>query len=68
MQTKLQNWIIDNLVTEGWNLGYSELDEYQLDKLIELAQEAKNSLHEEDTSVISTTWSEVDWDLEEDEK
>ena len=68
MQTKLQNWVINNLVTEGWNLSYSELDEYQLDRLIELAQEAKKNLHKTEDSVISSAWSEVDWELEDEEE
>jgi len=68
MQTKLQNWVTNNLVTEGWNLSYSELDEYQLDRLIELAQEAKKDLHETETSVISSAWLEVEWEVEDEEE
>ena len=68
MQTKLQNWVINNLVTEGWNLSYSDLDEYQLDRLIELAQEAKKNLHETETRVISSAWSEVEWEVEDEEE
>ena len=67
MQTKLQNWVINNLVTEGWNLSYSNLDEYQLDRLIELAQEAKKDLHETEDSLMTSWWSEVDWELDEEE-
>ncbi len=69
MQTKLQNWVINNLVTAGWNLSYDELDEHQLDRLIELAQEAKAELQNKpDDEVISAVWSEVDWDLDEEEE
>ncbi len=67
MQTKLQNWIINNLVTGGYSLSYDVLNILELDRLIELAQEAKEDLQSkgEDT-LLSAEWSDVDWDLEED--
>ena len=69
MQTKLQNWVTSNLVTGGYSLSYDVLNESELDKLIELAQEAKKELQEKGKEdIVSVVWSEVDWDLEEEEK
>ncbi len=65
MQTKLQNWVIDNLVTGGYSLSYDVLNVPELDRLIELAQEAKVELQNKPDEVISAVWTDVDWDLDE---
>ena len=41
MQTKLTSWVLSNWATEGYGIGFEELTEAQLDKLIELAKQAR---------------------------
>ena len=66
MQTKLKNWVTSNLVTGEYSLSYDVLNITDLDCLIELAQEAKKELqdNEEFDSILSSKWAGVDFELD----
>jgi hypothetical protein len=70
MQTKLQNWVANNLITSGYSLSYDVLNIPDLDRLIELAQEAKEELKSlPEDAILCSVWTDADFDvlLEEEE-
>ena len=41
---KLKDYIHSTLITQGYNISYVDFEEHHLDKIIELAQEAKGKM------------------------